>query len=187
VAGASGSELNEAPFSYSRLVPDERSSIIADLGRRLQALEDRQAILDTLHRYGHALDYGLEDEFLDCFTDDAVWDTEPMTPAVRAEQLRVGRLPANHVGRDELQAFVQRHSRAPQRWHKHLVVGPLIEIHGVEAQVTSYFLRVDANRSDTGAHIRASGRYRDRFVRCDDGCWRIAARLAETEAFVALD
>lgn len=156
----------------------------ADLERRLRLLEDRQAILETLHRYGQALDYGLEEEFLDCFTADASWDTEPMRDVVRDEQLRVGRLPAGHVGRDELRGFVQRHTNAPGHWHKHLVVDPLIELDGDTAHVTSYFLRIDADRDSSGAHIRASGRYRDELVRCEDGRWRIAARKAETEAFI---
>lgn len=159
----------------------------ADLERRLQLLEDRQAILETLYRYGHALDYGLEEQFLDCFTDDASWDTEPMSEVVRAEQLRVGRLPAGHVGRSELHGFVQRHTNAPDHWHKHLVVDPLIELDGDTARVTSYFLRVDADPHTSGAHIRASGRYRDELLRCDDGRWRIISRKAETEAFVVLD
>lgn len=159
----------------------------ADLERRLQLLEDRQAILETLHRYGQALDYGLVEQFLDCFTEDASWDTEPMRDVVRAEQLRAGRLPAGHVGRGELQGFVERHTSAPGHWHKHLVVDPLIELNGDRARVTSYFLRVDADPHSSGAHIRASGRYRDELVRGDDGRWRITSRKAETEAFIVLE
>ena len=39
-----------------------------DLRERLQVLEDERAILQTLHQYGHAMDYGPDAEFIDCFT-----------------------------------------------------------------------------------------------------------------------
>jgi hypothetical protein len=47
---------------------------MANLEARLQLLEDEQAILDTLHGYGHGLDYGLEDAWIDCWTPDAILD-----------------------------------------------------------------------------------------------------------------
>lgn len=154
------------------------------LNRRLQVLEDERAILDTLHRYGHALDYGLEAEFVDCFTEDAFWDVVPATEAVRAQLEQIGRLPAQHRGHGALALFAKGHSRPPDRWHKHLVVDARISIEGDSATSVSYFVRVDGNRADSGAHIRTFGRYRDRLVRGSDGRWRFAERLAETEAFV---
>ena len=42
--------------------------------RRLAALEAERAILRTLYRYGHSIDYGLEQEWVDCFTEDGVFD-----------------------------------------------------------------------------------------------------------------
>src|SRR5262249_35391909 len=41
---------------------------------RLDALEAERAILDTLYRYGHTIDYGDEAGWVDCFTTDAVYD-----------------------------------------------------------------------------------------------------------------
>jgi hypothetical protein len=35
--------------------------------QRLQRLEDERSVLDTLHRYGHGLDYGDEQDWLDCW------------------------------------------------------------------------------------------------------------------------
>jgi len=40
----------------------------------LKALEDKRAILNTLHAYGHCLDYGDEEGFMDC------WTAGPQTP-----------------------------------------------------------------------------------------------------------
>ena len=38
--------------------------------KRLDVLENERAILDTLYQYGHSLDYGLEEQYVDCFTSD---------------------------------------------------------------------------------------------------------------------
>ena len=43
-----------------------------DIEQRLRKLEDEKAILDTLYAYGHHLDAGLEDAWIDCWTEDAV-------------------------------------------------------------------------------------------------------------------
>ena len=43
-----------------------------DVESRLRALEDERAILDTLYAYAHSLDYGVRDEWGDCWSEDAV-------------------------------------------------------------------------------------------------------------------
>src|SRR3989442_15385007 len=84
------------------------------LARRLRLLEDERDILATLHQYGHALDYGAEADWVDCFTADAHYEVrEPghgTAGSVRA-----------YDGRDELTAFAARHTRAPEHFHKHVV------------------------------------------------------------------
>ena len=42
---------------------------VQELLRRLAALEAERAILRTLYRYGHSIDYGLEQEWVDCFIE----------------------------------------------------------------------------------------------------------------------
>ena len=49
----------------------------------MQVLEDERAILQTLHQYGHAMDYGPDAEFVDCFAHEGVWDVQ-MRSDVRA-------------------------------------------------------------------------------------------------------
>jgi hypothetical protein len=156
------------------------------LESRLKALEDERSILDTLHRYGHALDYGLEAEFVDCFTEDALWDVRPTRDSVRAELERNGRLPAHHQGRAALRQFAEAHTRPPERWHKHFVMDARIKVQGDEATAISYFMRVDGDRVGSGAYIRTFGRYRDQLVRGSDDRWRFRERIAETDAFVEL-
>ena len=45
---------------------------MTSMEERLRLLEDERAILETLYAYGHGLDYGLEDDFMVCWTEDAV-------------------------------------------------------------------------------------------------------------------
>lgn len=148
---------------------DERSAGPAD---GLLALLAERQILDTLHRYCHSIDYGREDDWLDCFTEDGAFDV----------RRRVGDTPSRrHQGRAELARFIAGHTRSPDHWHKHLVMAPRISVHGDEATVSSYFTRLDANE-DGEPVVHAFGRYRDRLVRCRDGRWRFTERVAEVEA-----
>jgi ketosteroid isomerase-like protein len=132
---------------------------------RLRLLEDERAILRTLTMYGHGLDYDLEDEFVDCWTEDAVlhW---PGRPPI--------------VGRAAIAETFRKHTHAPTYFHKHVMVEPLIAIDGDTARVDSMFSRLDAYEEGPG--LRSFGRYRDRLVRCDDGRWRFVERHAESES-----
>ena len=139
--------------------------MIASIESRLQLLEDEREIQRTLHMYGHALDYGYEAQFVDCWTEDAelFW---PASGIIR--------------GRVAIQAAFRQHSHAPAVVHKHLVIDPLITIQGDRASVDSMFARLDPY--DGVPKIRAFGRYRDILVRCADGRWRFVERRAELEA-----
>ena len=143
------------------------------LAQRLRLLEDERGVLATLHRYGHALDYGAEAGWVDCFTADAHYEVrEPgngTAGSVRA-----------YDGRDELAAFAARHTRAPEHFHKHVVVDPVIAVDGDRATAVSYFLRLD--HADGERVVYAFGRYRDELVRGEDGRWRFAVRIAEVES-----
>ena len=57
---------------------------LSDLHRRLQLLEDERAILATLYRYAHCIDYGLNAEWVDLFTGRAL-----TTDAAGEDQKRV--------------------------------------------------------------------------------------------------
>ena len=135
-------------------------------------LEER-AVLSTLYRYGHSIDYGLEEDWVDCFTSDGVFDVR-----LRLDEGRSHR----HSGRDALAAFVAQHTRAPDRYHKHLLVEPVIDVSGDHASVRSYFTRLDA-ADDGTPYIRAFGRYVDRMVKGPDGVWRFEERVAEVEGY----
>jgi len=136
--------------------------------QRLQALEDKRAILNTLHAYGHCLDYGDEEGFMDCWTADAVlgW-------TVFAGPLN---------GHDRIRSGFRAHTHAPDAWHKHLLAQPQISLHGDTARVHSMFFRLDPYVSTAGPEIYAFGRYIDTLLRCADGRWRFTGRVVEKEA-----
>jgi hypothetical protein len=133
----------------------------------IQRLEHEREILRTLYAYAHALDYGVEVEFSDCWLDDAClyWP--------RHEPYR---------GRDAIMDIFRRHTHAPEALHKHLVMQPQIEIDGDVAVVESYYMRLDW-RPD-GPIVRSFGRYRDILKLCPDSRWRFRERRAENEASV---
>ncbi len=136
--------------------------------QRLQVLEDKRAILNTLHAYGHCLDYGDEEGFMDCWTADAVlgW-------TVYAGPL---------LGHERIRAGFRAHTHAPDAWHKHLLAEPQISLHGDTARVHSMFFRLDPYVSTAGPEIYAFGRYIDTLRRCADGRWRFTERVVEKEA-----
>ena len=137
------------------------------IGKRLRLLEDERDILRTMYTYAHAIDYDFEDEFVDCWVEDAVlyWPGH--------ERLE---------GRVAIGAAFREHTHAPLTYHKHLVIEPRIRVDGGEAFVDSYYVRLDAHPD--GPKVRSFGRYRDIMVRCPDGRWRFRERRAESEATI---
>jgi len=145
---------------------------VAALAERVARMEDEREILATLYTYGRALDYGDRGGFLDCFTPDADYVVEMRVGAEGNFRFH---------GRDELGAYFDGHTHAPDAWHKHVTVNPSVSSAGDTATATSYFLRVDSAPTSGPATVLASGRYTDELVRADDGKWRIRSRRCEVE------
>ena len=144
----------------------------AEVAADVALLMAERAVLATLYRYGHSIDYGLEQDWLDCFAPAGAFDV----------RYRVGVKPSRRFeGRDALAGFLAAHSRAPDRWHKHLLFEPVITVDGDRATARSYFARLDAD-ANGAPFVRAFGRYLDELVKGSDGRWRFAERVAEVEA-----
>ena len=152
---------------------------VADLAARLSRLETERAILQTLHRYGHSIDYGREADWLDCFTAEGAFDIRfPAAAQVGASaenRRRIG-------GQAALGEFIRGHTRAPEVWHKHLLIEPVIDVaaDGRQASARSYFAMLDAPTE--APSIRAFGRYLDDLRLGGDGVWRFQERIAEIES-----
>jgi ketosteroid isomerase-like protein len=147
---------------------------LAELERRLALLEDERSVLRRLYAYGHAIDYGDEEAWANCFAENGVFDIRSRLPG-RPQQVV--------SGRDAIRAFVSRHTRAPELWHKHMLVEPVIAIDGDTARSDAYFaVLMDHEESPV---LRVFGRYRDRLVRDADGEWRFLERIAEIESMRA--
>ena len=144
----------------------------SELSSQVALLMAERGVLGTLYRYGHSIDYGLEEEWLDCFAAGGAFDV----------RYRAGAKPSRRFeGHDDLAGFIAAHSRAPHRWHKHLLFEPLVTVDGDRATARSYFARLDAGDDGT-PFVRAFGRYLDQLVRDPDGRWRFVERIAEVEA-----
>ena len=142
---------------------------LAVLTARVQALEDRNAIVDTLMQYGHALDYGDVERLMDCFTEDAVRETRRPDGTVHRWQGVAG-----------TREFATTHTHAPDKYHKHLVLNSAVEVHGDTADVVSYMFRFDAADGDK-SFVWGMGRYVDKMQRSLDGRWRILLRVTFIE------
>lgn len=159
--------MTEPALGAGRSMDDSQ---LASLLERMSTLEREREILATMYAYGHAIDYGRHDDWLDCFVDSGVFEI----------RVRSNGVVRRYEGQAELRAFIVTHTFAPEKWHKHMLVEPRISATDAGATAVSYFARLDeiADRLD----VHAFGRYVDRFEPCDDGRWRFAERVVEVEA-----
>lgn len=142
----------------------------------LATLLAEREILRTLTRYSHAIDNKLEDEWIECFTEDGTYEVHT--------GLDSGAVKVNN-GREALKQYAAARSERERgdthrTAERHLMLLPLIEVSGDEAMVNSYFIWAYADDGDPG--VGSIGRYRDHFVKCDDGHWRIKHRTFTGEA-----
>ncbi len=144
---------------------------VSTLEERVALIEDRQAVLDTLHAYSHAIDRGEEAAFLDCFTPDATFEIRSELPDYPVQ---------THAGNEALAAFIAGHTKPPAVHHKHLYLVPQITVDGDRATAVAYFVHlVDDGPRPT---LISYGRYLDVLIRSDDGRWRILERVSEVQA-----
>jgi SnoaL-like domain len=148
----------------------------AKLGAELEkVIADERAILRVLYSYCHAIDYGEEARWVGLFTADGIFHVDMPRG-----------LPSIHcAGQKQLAAFVAAHPRAPAALHKHLLLNPLIELHGDDARVASYFqllLEIDGV-----PETYCFGRYLDRLVRSEGGSWHFRERLGQVQSMRADD
>ena len=149
------------------------------LEKRLKVLEEERAILSTLYTYGHAIDYGLKAEWLDCFTDDAVYKVQAF--GITIPEVGVKQPASGLKGKKILSMYIANHTKSPELRHKHFLVEPVIRLDdGGQAFVESYFARLDEDRN--GPYVLAFGRYLDKMIKSKDGKWRFKERICDMES-----
>jgi hypothetical protein len=130
---------------------------MTDIPAELQRLIDRQAILDTIHRYCRALDRHDDELLASVFHPDAIDNHGPWVGG-REAFVRW----ANHECHEGLMA------------HQHHITTHRCELDGDVAHTESYVLFIH-REGDGRTVLMGGGRYLDRFER-RDGEWRIALR-----------
>lgn len=141
-----------------------------DLPERVARLEAHRDIVQRLHSYCHAIDHGTDDEFLDCFTRDAVW-TMRFRGSPDEQQFS---------GRQAFRQFIERMPRPPHAWRKHLLLELVVSHDGDTAEAVSYWLLIDGDAAGA-PQVNSFGRYHDRLRREADGAWRLHDRLVDVE------
>ena len=125
--------------------------------------EDRVAILGLLARYNHAIDSRDTETWLDCFTEDAIYEFPPDRRWEGIDELR-------RVGEGRATAVDQPVSR---HWLNNII----IEGDERSAQVTCYLMLL---RPLEGPRINHTGLYRHT-VRKVDGVWKFSHRRMEQD------
>ena len=147
---------------------------------QLPRWEDERAIRHTLDLYAHAMDYGDEEVWSDCFTDDALFLVNDAQKGY-AEIYRV-------KGQERLAAYIAAYPRPPAVFAKHLCTQVLVRVEGKTATSESFWVAINSEGGSEGGsgggqpNIMAFGRYKDRLVACPDGRWRFSERICETES-----
>jgi uncharacterized protein (TIGR02246 family) len=136
------------------------------LTRRLQRLEDQDAIWRLFMTYRDHLDQRDFESYASLFTDDAVWIGN-LGKCVGPEQIE-------DMLAKTLEVFTSDHQRA-----HHLVLNPVIDVDGDSATARSTWAFV--TRSETDAPVFSMlGTYYDQLRRTDDG-WKFARRVAYSD------
>ena len=138
------------------------------MDRELQMLLDERAITAVMNDYCQAMDEAQHDRWLDCFTDDALYEV----------QLPNGTAYARLNGRDDFVRFIAGYPVLPG--HRHVYVTPVFNVDpdARVAEVSCYWFVLAGDMGKAG--IGSMGTARDRFV-FSDGRWRMKERRIVVE------
>jgi hypothetical protein len=152
---------------------DDKDALIAELAARVASLEDERAILDTLHRYGQAIDSHEAEAWAELFSEDGTFlciDDK-------------GREIIREQGREALVQWARGFAGGETLAMKHCVIAPVITLDGAEARVESYFSNLVESEDPKGPpHIRFMGRYSDEMAKDAEGKWRFRRRTSISQA-----
>ena len=165
------------------MTPEDK---LSQLEARLALLEARERLADTMNKYGHSIDYGDHSGWLDCFTEDGIFEItyhrRSSFPHLVRQFGEVTEHGVRYKGKQALGSFIEGHTHAPNAWHKHFLVESRVTFADqlTSANAASYFARLD-DRNDERI-IMAFGRYIDDLKLGDDGMWRFSSRIVQVES-----
>jgi uncharacterized protein (TIGR02246 family) len=126
--------------------------------------EDREEIRELYARYAMTIDSGAFDEWVDCFTDDGVF-----------ESARMGR----HAGRDGLRRFTAIYKESlGGAAVRHVITNVSFQVDGDRGTGACYL--VYYHLKDGRVQQTAVGQYRDR-LRKSNGRWKFESRQVSLE------
>ncbi|MFE7418245.1 nuclear transport factor 2 family protein [Rhodococcus sp. NPDC057529] len=120
-----------------------------------------EAIRRRLAAIAHAADDNRIDDYVACFTPDAVWEIPSGT----------------YSGRDEIRTVLE--AIAPRQPQRHVVTNSAIEVKDQRAIAISDF--VFLVYGDSGWSVAAIGRYHDVFHEAGGGDWRLGHRAVRDQ------
>ena len=128
---------------------------VADLARRIQVLEDIEALKTLKYRYADACDRGYDaDALADLFTEDAIWD---------------GGLFGRYEGREAIRQFFQGVS-SDIVFAMHYMMNPIVEVDGDQARGAWYLFQTCTFAEGEQA-VWGAARYEEQYQRVD-GQWK---------------
>ena len=139
------------------------------MDRDIRILLAEREIAQVMNIYCQTMDAGEQQRWLDCFTDDAVYEV----------LLPNGSTFVDLKGRADFERFIAGYPILPG--HRHIYVTPVyaVDPDAGTADVSSYWMVIAG--SAAGTKIASMGRVQDRFVKSQDGRWRMQARRVQTE------
>ena len=142
---------------------------------RLDKLADEFEIRNLVARLAHLADRAPDlEEYLDCFTEDAIWEVSPESLAkITAPVSRPHLVGRAAIEADRLHVREIKHQGpGAETFHANTTLAVRVGDDGT-AEAESYWLFIDAKFEPA---IKRIGHYHDRFQRTDNG-WRLARRV----------
>ena len=133
-------------------------STLADLEKRVRAIEDTEAVKQVMHDYWYAIDLKDWEALANCFCTDVEAD--------------YGREDWRHSGRENLVAWLRANEGGENYSVSHAGHNPRVKLVG-DDEATGLFKLHDWVRIEPAITLRGWGHYNMRFVRESDGQWRI--------------
>ncbi|MEC7916546.1 MAG: nuclear transport factor 2 family protein [Actinomycetota bacterium] len=127
---------------------------------------DYEEIRQLLARYNFAVDFGHIDKWVDTFTPDGTFSCVGLPDGAP--------LGGKHQGQDALRSYAESHFEINQGRARHWNWNLVIDGEGDTATMQCYLNAFSAGQGDS-AQFRATGVYRDRLLRTDEG-WKFAER-----------